>query len=89
MYCIGIINNEEEKLNLSFKIKIIDLKEFLKLKRNDFYSEIRQITKNLAGKVIEIEEVDRFGQMPVLSLFDYNKNEVIIKINSELAPFLV
>lgn len=89
LYCIGIIDNDNDRLNLTFKLKIEEFKQFLELKRNDFHTEMREITKTLAGRVIEIKNGDRLRQMPVLSLVDYNLGEVTIKVNSELAPFLI
>jgi plasmid replication initiation protein len=89
LYCIGIIDNKEDRLNLTFTLKIEEFKQFLELKRNDFHTEMRSITKQLAGRVLEIKHGDRLRQIPVLSLVDYNQGEVTIKVNSELAPFLI
>lgn len=90
LYCVGIVDNKENNLSTSFEINIKDFITFLELKRKDFYSEMIQITRDMTSRVIEFfDENGDLTQMSILSMVKYKKGNVLVKVNQELAPFLI
>ena len=89
LYCIGIVDNDKDSINTVFDMGVKDFAEFLGLNNNHINRDMIAITKDMATKIIEIVEEDRLRQIPILSLVDYHKGRVKIKINQELIPFLV
>ena len=77
-----------------FKTYILPIKQFYELlgyKGNPKYSEMKKITKNLIGKVIEIKEGKKLKQMSWLSYVEYNENDgsVNLSFDPRLKPYLL
>jgi plasmid replication initiation protein len=77
-----------------FKIYTLPIKQFYELlgyKGNPKYSEMKKITKNLIGKVIEIKEGKKLKQMSWLSYVEYNENDgsVNLSFDPRLKPYLL
>lgn len=90
LYCIGVVNNKNDVLNTTFEMSVKDFADFLDLKRKDMYSGMAKTTYDMATRVIEfIDQKSQLIQMPVLSKVIYKKGSVELKVNSELAPYLI
>ena len=90
LYCIGIVDNKANVLNNTFEMSVKDFAEFLELKSNKVYKDTQKTTKDLISRVLEFYDYNGdFIQMPILSKVVYKKGVVEIKVNSELAPYLI
>ena len=77
-----------------FKTYTLPIKQFYELlgyKGNPKYSEMKKITKNLIGKVVEIKEEKKLKQMSWLSYVEYNENDgsVNLSFDPRLKPYLL
>ena len=90
LYCVGVVDNKNNVLNTSFEMSVKDFANFLELKGNDIYENMIKTTYSMAGRVVEfVDGKNQLIQMPVLSKVTYNKGFVELKVNSELAPYLI
>jgi hypothetical protein len=77
-----------------FKTYILPIKEFYELlgyRGSPKYSEMRKITKDLMGKVLEIKEDKKLKQISWLSYVEYNQQEgnVSLSFDPRLKPYLL
>lgn len=90
LYCVGVVDNSNNMLNTTFEMNVADFADFLELKRKDIHNVMIDTTREMASRVVEfINEDQELIQMPVLSKVHYKKGCVEIKVNSELAPYLI
>jgi plasmid replication initiation protein len=90
LYFIGVVDNRSDFLNIKFEMSVTDFADFLELKRKDLHKTMYDTTREIASRVVEFRnELGNLVQMPVLSKVEYKKGTVEIKVNSELAPYLV
>lgn len=90
LFLVSKIRKEDE----DFQTYILPIKEFYKLlgyQGSPKYSEMRKITKDLMGKVLEIKEDKKFKQMSWLSYVEYNQQEgnVALSFDPRLKPYLL
>jgi plasmid replication initiation protein len=77
-----------------FETYTLPIKQFYELlgnKGNPKYSEMKKITKNLIGKVVEIKEDRKLKQISWLSYVEYNENDgsVNLSFDPRLRPYLL
>jgi plasmid replication initiation protein len=90
LYCIGSVDNQADVLNTKFRMSVKDFAEFLELKSNKVYDEMIKTTANMASRVIQFAKPDgKFHQIPVLAEVIYDKGEIEIEVNRNLAPYLI
>ncbi len=90
LYCIAMIDNKEGRLGLTFEFNIQDFANFLEITRKDFHKEMERMTADFAGRVFEIKLPDgKLRQIPALSMVEYGGGKVTLKVNPELAPYLL
>ena len=90
LYCIGMIDNKDGRIERTFEMDIKDFADFLEIKRKDFHREMQDMTADFAGRVFEIKLPDgRLRQITALSMVEYYQGKVKLKVNQELAPFLL
>lgn len=90
LFLISQIRKEDE----DFKIYTLSIKEFNELlgnKGTPKYTELRQITKKMFGKVLEIWEDSKLKQLSWISYVEYKPNEgsVDISFDPRLKPYLL
>ena len=90
LYCIAMIDNKDGRMQRTFEMDIKDFANFLEIKRKDFHKEMRKITADFAGKVFEIKQPNgELHQIPALSIIKYKKGSIEMKVNDQLAPYLL
>lgn len=90
LYCIAMIDNKDGRLGLTFEFNIQDFADFLEITRKDFHKEMEKMTADFAGRVFEIKLPDgKLRQIPALSMVEYGNGKVTLKVNPELAPYLL
>jgi len=90
LYCIAMVDNKNDKLGLTFEMSIQDFVDFLEIKGNDYYQRILDITEDFAGRVFEIKQPNgEIHRIPALSIIKYKKGSIELKVNPELAPYLL
>lgn len=90
LYLVSKIRKDDD----DFKTYTLPIKEFYELlgyKGNPKYSEMRKITKELIGKVVEIKEEKKLKQISWLSYVEYNENDgsVNLSFDPRLKPYLL
>lgn len=90
LYLVSKIRKDDD----DFKTYTLPIKQFYELlgyKGNPKYSEMKKITKNLIGKVVEIKEEKKLKQMSWLSYVEYNENDgsVNLSFDPRLKPYLL
>lgn len=90
LFLVSKIRKDDE----DFKTYTLSIKEFNELlgnKGTPKYSELREITKKLLGKVLEIWEDDKLKQMGWISYVEYNKSEgsISLSFDPRLKPYLL
>lgn len=90
LYLVSKIRKDDD----DFKTYTLSIKQFYELlgyKGNPKYSEMKKITKNLIGKVVEIREEKKLKQMSWLSYVEYNESDgsVNLSFDPRLKPYLL
>lgn len=90
LYLVSKIRKDDD----DFQIYTLPIKQFYELlgyRGNPKYSEMKKITKNLIGKVVEIKEGKKLKQMSWLSYVEYNENNgtVNLSFDPRLKPYLL
>lgn len=90
LYLVSKIRKDDD----DFKTYTLPIKQFYELlgyKGNPKYSEMKKITKNLIGKVVEIREEKKLKQMSWLSYVEYNESDgsVNLSFDPRLKPYLL
>lgn len=87
---ISMIDPEDEDFR-EYTIKIANLSKILGLKDKNIYSTIKQITRSIMGKVIQIKTEKGILQINWISSasYDDNSGQVILKFDPSLKPFLL
>jgi plasmid replication initiation protein len=90
LYLISQIKKEDEEFK-TYTLPIKKFSEMLGLKGAPKYSEMKKITKNLIGKVMEIKLDKKVHQVSWLSYVVYNEEEgtVDLRFDPFLKPFLL
>ena len=90
LYCIAMIDNKEGRIERTFEMDIKDFISFLGIKGNDYYRRMLDMTRDFASRVFEIKQPNgELHQIPVLSIIKYKKGSVELKVNDQLAPYLL
>ena len=90
LYCVAMIDNKEGRIERTFEMDIKDFISFLGIKGNDYYRRMLDMTRDFASRVFEIKQPNgELHQIPVLSIIKYKKGSVELKVNDQLAPYLI
>ena len=90
LYCIAMIDNKEGRIERTFEMDIKDFISFLGIKGNDYYQRMLDMTRDFASRVFEIKQPNgELHRIPVLSIIKYKKGSVELKVNDQLAPYLL
>ena len=86
--------SEIEPQDTDFKTYRVNIKELanrIGIKNKDFYTRVRNTTKKLMGRVIEIEEGARLIQTPLINKADYHTDggTVDIRLDEDLKKYLL
>ncbi len=87
--CAEIKPEDEDFRSYRFKIK--DFAELIGLEGQNYYSELRKITRHLISKVLTLKQGDKLIQVAWLSSAVYHEKEgwVALKFAPELKPYLL
>ncbi len=87
---ISMISPEDEDFR-EYRIKISDLAKILGLKNKNIYSEIKEITKNIIKKTIQIKKETGILQVNWISSAEYidSAGVVILTFDPKLKPYLL
>lgn len=90
LFLISQIRNDDEEFK-TYTLPIKKFSEMLGLKGAPKYNEMKKITKNLIGKVMEIKIDKKLHQVSWLSYVVYNEDEgtVDLRFDPFLKPFLL
>ncbi len=90
LFLVSKIRKDDDDFE-TYTLPIKQFYELLGYRGNPKYSEMKKITKNLIGKVIEIKEDKKLKQMSWLSYVEYNENDgsVNLSFDPRLRPYLL
>lgn len=90
LYLVSKIRKDDDDFK-NYTLAIKQFYELLGYKGNPKYSEMKKITKNLIGKVVEIKEEKKLKQMSWLSYVEYNERDgsVNLSFDPRLKPYLL
>ena len=90
LYCIAMIDNKEGRIQRTFEMDIKDFISFLGIKGNDYYQRMLDMTRDFASRIFEIKQPNgELHRIPVLSIIKYKKGSIELKVNDQLAPYLL
>ena len=75
----------------TYRVSIKELAEIIGITNKDFYDRMRQTTKKVMGRVIEIEEGEQLLQIPLINRAVYHKRSgtVDVRIDEDLKQYLL
>jgi len=90
LYLISQIRKDDKEFQ-TYKLSIKNFSKMLGLRGMPKYDEIKEITRDLMGKVVEIKDGNKIHQVSWLSYVVYNKDEGTIDLRFDpfLKPFLL
>ncbi|MFZ3577453.1 replication initiation protein [Virgibacillus sp. DJP39] len=90
LFIVSKIRKDDEDF-ARYKLSVKDFYELLGYKGTPKYSEMREITKKLMGKILEIKEGGKLTQVSWLSFVEYNKTSgsVSLSFDPNLKPYLL
>jgi len=90
MILISLINRDDSDFK-GYKLKVKDVANLIGLKSTNKYSRLKEITRRLVRKELEIQEDDGLLQVSWLSSTKYYDNEGLIKFSFDplLKPYLL
>ncbi|AGT33912.1 replication initiation protein (plasmid) [Geobacillus genomosp. 3] len=90
LYLISQIHKDDDDFKM-YRLPIQEFSELLGYRGSPKYTELREITKNLMRKVLEIREGQKFKQMSWVSYVEYDGNSgyVSLSFDPRLKPYLL
>jgi plasmid replication initiation protein len=90
LYLISQIHKDDDDFKM-YRLPIQEFSELLGYRGSPKYTELREITKNLMRKVLEIREGQKLKQMSWVSYVEYDGNSgyVSLSFDPRLKPYLL
>ncbi len=90
LFLVSKIRKDDDDFQ-TYTLSIKQFYELLGYRGKPKYSDMKKITKNLIGKVVEIKEEKKLKQMSWLSYVEYNENDgsVNLSFDPRLKPYLL
>jgi hypothetical protein len=90
LYLVSQINKDDDDFKM-YSLPIQHFYELLGYRGSPKYSEMREITKNLMRKILEIKEGNKLKQMSWISYVEYDENSgrVSLSFDPRLKPYLL
>lgn len=87
---ISMINPEDEDFR-EYRIRISDLAKIIGLKKKNYHAEVKEITKNIIRKTIQIKKETGLLQINWISSAEYINAEgvVVLTFDPKLKPYLL
>ena len=86
---ISMIAIEDDNFQ-TYTFEVKALKEFFKIKRNDFHKECEKLADELMSKHFTIKnEQDKWEKYHILNNIKYDKGKLQLKLDDSLKPFLL
>ena len=90
LYLVSQINKDDDDFKM-YSLPIQHFYELLGYRGSPKYSEMREITKNLMRKILEIKEGKKLKQMSWISYVEYDEHSgrVSLSFDPRLKPYLL